>query len=301
MYLTIMSQKQYPQYVIDRINAMSQKFNIGTETLFKEFDEYYNEDFVQKDPQFKSDDDRYKYVLEVLWVRYSSQPPTEDFLVIPFGITDIRIAQKVAMSRIYALVRKKGEQNFSLGVIVNRGSQALLVDDVQLFYAYEVKLSKFTKEGNVFFSTSTTKFQDPKPLPKDPLELLHKLVGIVDVKIVETPYKLSKTIDDDRKFVDEFDLRGVSGIVLRYNTGKRPSGTDWAVYTIADDSVGEEKITPEGVIIPSQFTVWIPRRFLRFDVDSKIYCVGTIQLSSNKEPFMNAIYVHPIYAKPLNL
>jgi hypothetical protein len=267
----------------------------------QEFEEYYKTDFVQTDPQFKSDDDRYKYVLEVLTVRYKSQLPTIEVAVIPFGITDIRITPQGPISRIYAILQKRGESRAQIGVIVNRGQQANLVDEVQLFYLYKsVRLSQFSSDSNVFFSTQLTRFDDPQPFPDDPLSLLKK-IGVVNLKIAETPYKLSKRIGEDSKYVDEFDLRGVSGIVVRYNTGKRPSGTDWALYVISDDSVAEEQVTPEGYIVPSQLTVWVPRRFLKYDIDSKIYCVGTLSLSDRKEPFMNAIYVHPIIAKPLNL
>jgi len=296
-----MSERKYPDYVVQRVKLMSQKFNVSEDTIMREFEEYYKTDFVQTDPQFKSDDDRFKYVLEVLWVRYASQLPTTEFLVIPFGVTDIRITAQGPISRIYAILRKKGETKTQIGVIVNRGQQATLVDEVQLFYLYKsVRLSQFSSEGNVFFSTQLTKFEEPQPLSDDPLTLL-KRIGVIDLKIAETPYKLSKRVGEDERYVDEFDLRGISGIVVRYNTGKRPTGTDWAVYTISDDSVSDEQITPEGYIIPSQLTVWVPKRFLKYDVDSKLYCVGTLAISSRKEPFMNAIYVHPIIAKPLNL
>jgi len=294
-------QKEYPVYVINRIKQMSQKFNISESIILQEFEEYYKTDFVQTDPQFKSDEDRYNYVLEVLTVRYKSQLPTIEVLVIPFGITDIRITPQGPISRIYAITRKKGDNKTNVSVIINRGHQATLVDEIQLFYLYKsVRLSQFSSEGNVFFSTQLTRFEDPQPLPDDPLSLLKK-IGVTDLKIAETPYKLSKRVGEDEKYVDEFDLSGISGIVLRYNTGKRPSGTDWALYVISDDSVSDEQVTPEGYVIPSQLTVWIPKRFLKYDIDSKIYCVGTLSLSDRKEPFMNAIYVHPIIAKPLNL
>jgi hypothetical protein len=294
-------QKTYPDYVLQKIKQLSQRFNISESTILQEFEEYYKTDFVQTDPQFKSDDDRYKYVLEVLTVRYKSQLPTIEVAVIPFGITDIRITPQGPISRIYAILQKRGESKAQVGVIVNRGQQANLVDEVQLFYLYKsVRLSQFSSDSNVFFSTQLTRFDDPQPFPDDPLSLLKK-IGVVNLKIAETPYKLSKRIGEDSKYVDEFDLRGISGIVVRYNTGKRPSGTDWALYVISDDSVAEEQVTPEGYIVPSQLTVWVPRRFLKYDIDSKIYCVGTLSLSDRKEPFMNAIYVHPIIAKPLNL
>jgi hypothetical protein len=296
-----MSERSYPEYVVQKIRQLSQRFNIDENTIWKEFEEYYKTDFVQTDPQFKSDEDRYKYVLEVLTVRYKSQLPTTEYLVIPFGITDVRITTQGLISRIYCIFRKKGETKTKVGVIINRGQQATLIDEVQLFYMYKnVRLSQFSSEGNVLFSTQLTRFDEPQPIPNDPLSLL-KSVGVVNLKIAETPYKLSKRVGEDERYVDEFDLRGVEGIVLRYNIGKRPSGTDWALYVISDDSVSNEQITPEGYIVPSQLTVWVPKRFLKYDIDSKIYCVGTIVAQEKKEPFMNAIYVHPIIAKPLNL
>lgn len=292
-------KKQFPDYVYRKIEEMVQRIpTLSKDYLLEEFIRIFNDPFVQTDPQFKSDDERYQYSLEVLWVKVASQPPTQEYSVIPFGVTDVRMTSQGPVSRVYALIRKKGEGKEEMGVILFKGHLADMVKDVRCLSAYKsVRLAKL-RTGNVYFATSMTKFEGPVTLPIDAYTFFKKHLGVPEIKIAETPYKQSKKVD---KYVDEFDLRIITGIVLRYNFGKRAKTfSDWAVYTISDDSVGgSDVITNEGYIIPSQFTVWIPRQFLLYDVDSKLMFVGTVSITEDKEPFMNAIYVHPIYAKPI--
>lgn len=290
-----MSQPPLPQYVLDKVEELSRRSGMSKQALIEMYSSIYSDPFVQTDPQFRTDDERHRYCLEVLHVKVFSQPPTSEFYVIPFGFAGPTMTKQGLMARIYAVVREKGSAADELGVILLRGQHVELLDQVRCLYAYKVRLAKFKAKG-IYFATSATKFDSPASIPVDPLTFLKKHVNAREVKIAETPYNLSRKVD---KYTDEFDLRIVTGIVLRYNYGKRPSGTDWAVYTIADDSVGSEIVTKEGYVVPSQFTVWVPIQFLKYDVDSKLMFLGTIQLSEDREPFMNAIFVYPIYARPL--
>lgn len=287
---------EIPGEAKQKLLELSQKFNIALEDLEKQYWEIYNDPFVQTDPQFKTDKDRHLYAVRVLWVRTAAQPPTKEYVVIPFGYTEPRTTKSsgLMMSRIYVLVRT--DKGIERRVIVCRGAQADLCHDVQLFHAYRVKLSEF---GNLLLATANTRFSDPKPIPVEPVKLLTRDVGASLIAIADTPYNVSRK-DQSGRYVDEFDLKLVRGIVLRYNRGKRPDGSEWAFYVISDDSVTEEGVTPDGKVIPTQFTVWVPASMLKYDVESDLMFLGTIQLNDT-EPVMNAICVIPIVARPIQV
>jgi len=258
----------YPEYVYERIKKISATFGVDEQQVIELFNTYLNDPFVKTDPQFKSDDDRYRYVLELLWVVFASQPPTETILLISIGYTDVRMTKQGPVSRIYGLAKRKGSERFERAVILCRGNQADLINQVVPFRAYKVKVASFSKSGNIFFATSQTSFTDPQPIPIEPTMFIAKEVGVPIIRLADVPNYFSKKQD---KYVDEFDWRGIVGIVVRYNFGTRPSGTKWAVYTISDDSLASNMITPDGVIVPTAFTVWVPFNMLKYDVDSKLF------------------------------
>jgi len=288
----------YPNYVVERVRKISSTFGVPEEQVWDMFNTYINDPFVKTDPQFRTDDDRYKYVLEVLWVVYASQPPTETIIFISIGYTDLRITKQGPISRIYGLAKRKGQEKFSRAVIICRGSQANSVDEVIPFRVYKVKVSSFGKSENVFFSTSQTKFSDPQPLAIDPIEFITREVGVPVLRLSDVASNLSRKQDG---YVDEFDWKGIVGIVVRYNYGTRPSGSKWAVYTICDDSLTSNYISSEGIIVPTAFTVWVPYNMLKYDVDSKLFFVGTLTYGEDKVAFMNSILVYPVIAKPLTV
>ena len=158
-----------------------------------------------------------------------------------------------------------------------------------------------TEFKGLYSATNVTKFDNPKPLPVDPVRFLYEYVGVRKIAIADTLRYPSRR-EQGGKFVDEFDLRAIQGIALRYAKGNRPSGGQWAFYVIADDSVGvDDVVTPEGRIIPSQFTVWVPARFVKYAEESDLLFVGTVDISQPEGmPFMNAISIVPIRARPIS-
>lgn len=263
--------------------------------MLRMYREIYEDDWVQSDPQFRTDEDRHAYAIRVLWVRIAAAPPAKDFVVVPFGYTDARYTKAgVLQSRIYVMILEG--DSYRKGVLICKGNQAKLYEDVELFAAYKIKASP--GKGNVLWATNQTRFENPRPIGINPVQFMTKYVGIKMVRIADTPKALTKT--DDNGFRDEFDLRGIVGIVLRFRTGERQDGTTWGVYTISDDSVGTDDVVDEqGNIIPAQFTVWTPKPLIKYDVESECLFVGTVQLDSDGEPFMNAISVVPIRARPI--
>jgi len=284
-------EQEIPKECMEKIQQLSKKFDIPVEKLIEMYWEIYNDQSIPE-AEFKTDFQRHKHTILRLWVRIAAQPPTIEIICIPFGFTGIRIskASGMKMSRIYMLVKER--DTWEKRVLVCRGLQAELINDVILFQAYNLKVSK---GGGIYFATASTRFDNPRPLNISPIKLLTRMVGVEKIKIAETPYKLSKR---QGRYIDEWDLKMIEGLVLRYNRGRRPDDTEWAVYTISDDSVGITDVTEDGKIIPSQFTVWVAPQQMKWAEDSEIIAVGTVQLN-DKEPFMNAITIIPIVAKPI--
>jgi hypothetical protein len=167
---------------------------------------------------------------------------------------------------------------------------------VHVFYKrVEEPDSSYVKAGDILTFQFSFEIQ-PKPLNLDPMELIKKNIA----KQITVRESVMYPSNVNNKYVDEFDLRAIDGIVVRYNYGKRANGTNWAVYSITDMSApAENEVTPDGKIIPSTLTVWVPYQLLKWDKDSEVMVVGTVQIGGNGEPFMNAILVYPIYAIPL--
>ncbi len=291
-----MSEVDLPPWVESKLKTYSEKFKVDYEAVKRMLLDLYNLPFVQSDPQFKSDDIRFTWCLDVLHARLVQQQLQREYIVIPYGATDVKMTSQGPVARLYAIIVLEGQKRVN-GVILFRGQLAEMIKDIQLYYLYKVRLARSPARDNVFHATTLTKFDSGQPISYSVTEFIEKLLGIRKITIAESTKYLSRKID---KFVDVFDLRYVEGVVIRYSRGKRPSGTEWAFYVITDGSVDQDIITPEGYVIPSQFTVWVPSYMLKYAEDSKLLFLGTIVLR-DKEPQMNAIYVHPIISIPLQL
>ena len=262
--------RPYPDYVQERLSRLSQTFKVPVEELWREFENYLKDPFVQSDPQFRTDDDRYRYVLELLWVIYAAQPPTETIYFIALGYLEPRATKGEPMARIYGLAKKPKSEKLEKSVVLARGLQAELYQQVKPFNVYKLKVAPMRRAENVFLATSQTRFDEAKPLNMDPQEFILRELRVPIVKLADVPSALSRRVD---KYVDEFDWRGLVGIVVRKNFGTRPDGTTWAVYTVSDDSLSVDYVSND-VIVPTAFTVWVPYTMMKYDVDSKLFFLG---------------------------
>jgi len=291
---TLMSQTELPEFVKKKLEYLSQKIGVSFEQLESRYWEIYNDPWLQQDPSFRTPDERHAYAVRILWVEAVSRPPSKEFYVIPFGYTGVRISKSsgVPMSRIYVL-QKDGDQ-WKKNVIVCKEKHAYLYRDIRLFYLYKAKLFD---TGGVLMPNYDTSFNDPKPLNLDPLTLVIKSVGVDVFKLIDVHKHVSRK---QNGFIDEFDIKGLYGIVVRWRKGKRQDGTEYGFYVVSDDSVGlEDTADEEGRIIPAQFTVWIAPELVKYDERSEIFVYGTVSVGSDGVPFMNAYGVIPIHARPI--
>ena len=287
-----------PDFVVKRLQVLSQRTGKPFEQLAEHYYRIYKDPWLHQDPQFKSDYDRHTYAIRLLWARMMSKPPTREVYVIPFGLTDARQTKSGLMSRVYVMYRLPEEKQWHKGVVILTDAQAALWETVQLFSVYKIRVSAGSTASNILWSTPDTNFDElVKTLNVDPIEFLEKSVGVKRFRLAEVHKNLSRRVG---RFVDELDLKGLDAFVLRFRTGQRKDGSKFGLYVVSDDSVGaEDELDEEGRLIPAQFTVWVPYIFVKYDVDSEIYVYGQVTVDSEGRPFMNAIGVIPVHAKPI--
>lgn len=287
---------ELPENVLSKIREISSKYQLPEEEILKDYLDLYNSEFVQTDPQFKDETDKHDFCTRAIYVKYASTPPTQEVEIIPIGIRSPKRSKSDNMwrSQIYALVRKSKE--LSKATIFLTGNSAFEVNNIKPFLLYKLRLATWSADRYSF--TNLTKITEPKMLSTNPIEILKHFLSIREVKIADTPIALSNLRDG--KYVDEWDLRLIRGFVLNYGMGGDDESGKWAYYMIADETASsEERFTSTGTIIPNRLIVWLPQNFLKYDIGSELYFIGTITLTDKKEPRMNAISVLPIHAKIL--
>jgi len=63
-----------PDFVKERINQIIRRTGKDAVEIRRDYDDIFNEDFIQLDEQFRTDEDRHRYCIMILWVRWVSRP-----------------------------------------------------------------------------------------------------------------------------------------------------------------------------------------------------------------------------------
>lgn len=287
-----MSLEALPEYVQDRIHRINQKTGIDLDEILRSYYEIFNSDFVQKDPQFKTDDERHRYSVAVLWSMYIARRPAREYVVIPIGFEAKRITRRsgVPSSSIYALVKgRKGIQR----IVCQGEGIADLYKSVNLFCQYRVKLCEFS--GGDLQADNRTKFVNPVRLKIEPRTLMEK-IGIKRIPRIADVPKFPSAVRSDG-FVDRRDWRVVRGIIVRSFRGTRDDGTEFGVYTISDDSVSEEELTDEEGVPLTGLTVWAPPELMVYEQYDECDFYGHVSIGKNGVPDMNAYLILPVHAR----
>lgn len=284
----------HPEAVTKRVEEISRRTEIDEAEILREYEELFNDPFIQEDPQFTTDEERHQYAIAVLWTRYISRPPVKNYEVIPIGFSGLRIARSgIPMSNLFTFI--KYGNDVKLKRVVLRDETADSYKEIVLCSKYNVKLGEFSK-GNDLIADNRSKFHDPVALKLTPSEILKRLnpkrVAIKDAK--KFPSRMDST-----GFIDTLDWRVVRGIIVGDYRGKRDDGTDFGVYTLSDETIDSEpKVTPDGKILRPGFTVWIAPELMNYEREGEIDAIGTIGINRKTgEPSMNAFLLVPVHAR----
>ncbi len=278
-----------PEFVETKLRELAQKINLSYEDVVDEYLSIFLDDFIQKDPQFKTDEERHRYTLRALRIRLVTMPLVKKYTVIPIGYTDPRITKKgQKMTIIFALVLEKGKKPV-IRRIIAMDKYADIYKEIELFAKYDVKLGE-NRVGDLIVD-SRTRF-DPDTaeyIDVDPVQLL-KSLGVPIIPIAEAAKH--KSLRGSDGYLIETDWRGIRGIVARKVIGKRKDGTPFGLYVVGDDSIDITDTSQN-----QGFSVFCPVEQMKFGELSECYFFGTIDIDSRtNEPFMNCYLIIPIHA-----
>ena len=285
---------EYPDFVSKKLEEISKRTETDIEEVKKEYEKFFNSDFIQGDEQFTNDEDRHQYAKNVFWTRYILRKPVKSFNLIPIGMDSIRKSKKTGMENtsMFCLDDKGDIRRVTL-----KGDICKAVKNLSLWSMYkDIKLGEF-KDSKDLIADDRADFNNPEKLSVSPEDLLSNQ-EFPEVKIIDAGKQLSKVGSDG--YVVKTDWKCIRGIVLRYNKSGEDADSEWGVYTIVDESVDPDKMEPEvspsGEILPPGFSVWTSPNLMNYGVESECRFIGTIQKSQDGKVSMNAYSVIPIHA-----
>ena len=291
------TQLVYPEFVLAKIGEISQKASIPVDTLKLDYEVIFKDPFIQKDPQFQTDEERHRYATATLWTRFVGRAPLLDVNVVPVGVAPKRLSKKgTAYASLFVLVKGK-DGALKLARIAFQGDTIAELAGVTFFSAYTPKLGKF-KQSEDFICDTRTKWENPKSLGAKPGDMLSRIQNIRRVTIEKAASFPSLT--DQAGYANTLDWRVIRGMVWRKNDGIRKDGTTWANYTIGDDTTGrDDKVTKEGKVIPAGFTVWCDKLVWGFNNEDECDFYGTVAINPKDGTVsMNAYQVLPVIVRP---
>jgi hypothetical protein len=276
------------------IKKISEKRSISKSELEKELLEISNREYVQTYPETE----RLHYAMRLLWSKHMSKGTVKEFnLIVPIGVTEKRKTRGGNWrSEIYFLVRVE-EKEYAVKEAVCTGTLSGFSSEIELFKAYtDVKLSD--KSGFVEIS-STDELKNGSIISEnfDEIEFLEDYCKYKRVETLDKmPTSLSKL--NDGGYIEKTSMYIISGIVTQCSKGVRKDDSKYGVYSINDMSLDPEDTTIETedgvtIILPSEITIWIAPRFVKYDKESEVAFLGNIQVNKNNEVFMNAVVAIP--------
>jgi len=292
---------ELPPFVEEKIQQIHQRTEISIDEIKRDYEEIFQDPFIQEDPQFHDDNERHRYAVAVLWTRYVSRPPVREYDIIPAGITGERVTSTgKKTAEVYALVKSRTgvkPRRIVLQEPVVDLRKTINLPTPESSFKYTVKLGEFSQGGDMI-ADNRAKFDNPVLLKANAWQVLERWGAKKIDKLADAKKFPSKTGSDG--YVDRLDWRIVRGIITRQYRGERDDGTEFGVITITDLSLNDEPtVTADGRVLQPGFSVWVAPEFVNiYQDESEIDAVGTIQIARNTgEPFMNAYLILPVHAK----
>lgn len=291
-----MKEEDIPEEVFESIKRINEERGISVEKMVSEYEKILNEDKIRKwvEKQEVSDSEKLKTAGKMLFTRFMSKEPVTTYsMVIPFGIKEEPHLKKGAedktenmRSALFAKVRISNDKPFETKEIVFTGENAIKIQKIRMMRAYSnVKLYD---KGFFMEYGDDTKFDTSQKLKMSEDDFILKICKLPKLdKLSDVVTHRSKR--EDSGYIDRKDMYLIEGMVQRgFKKG----------YAIKDESLPYEekpiKIDSEDIILPQTLTVWVPSRFYRWNEESELAFLGTIDVGrKDNKPFMNAVFIYP--------
>lgn len=272
---------ELPAYVIEKLKKIAERLGVDLASVQKEYEEMYNDPFVQKDPQFKTDEQRHKWCSGAFWSRNMTRRQALPTDVIPIGVDFIKKQKSSGMPQTSLFVLDKRGK---LRRVSMQGDICFATKNMSFMSLYEgVKLSEY-KDSSDLGADDRAKFENPVAVDFNPLDLLERL-KVEKVTIVEAPDHLSKK--DSAGYPNKNDWKCIRGFVgFSSQTGYEEGDFgEWGRITISDDTVDSEKtsISAGGDVIYPGFTLMVSPTLQNYPRDSECYFLGPIVERKRKD------------------
>jgi len=294
-----MREEDIPSEVFEGyIKKISGTRQISVEELISEYEKILNRDSMKR---WKVPEEEKKKVAgKILFKDFMSKELATTYsMLIPFGTTEPRLKKDAEdkienmRSTMFTTVKvskvKDGKktESFEVKEVLFNGKFASMVQKIQMIRAYSnVKLydrGYFTEVGD------DTKFDNPQKLKMSEEDFITKICKLPKLDKLSDVVTHKSKRQGETIYADKTDMFLIEGMVQRgFKKG----------YAIKDESLPYEeklvKIGDESIILPQTLTVWIPSRFYKWDEDSELAFLGTIDIGWNdKKPVMRAVLVYP--------
>jgi len=274
---------EIPEKIKEKIKEISRKKQIDYEEALMIYEDILN------DENLKHIDEsiRLQYAIKILIVRLMNKLPTKEVEFIPIGRKDPWTTKSGNMrSELYVIVLDQ-LQGMKKRKIIFQGKYADTIFGFEFFKKYNIKMGEFADGTMVFDYSSEKSFADcvPQEISIDPKDFLKKLFPIMAISDLEP----SKTGSDGR--VDDFDWKGVEGVVMRKYINEK-DGRIISFYKIIDESVDlEDEVLPDGTVVYPGLTVWIGDSMMEYDEEDLVLVFGTV---SQDKKNMNGFVILPV-------
>lgn len=248
---------------------------------------------------FKTPEELHSYCGRILFVRTVMRTDDAEAEILPIGGGGARITKKgEAQDKVYALIKEVEKPDApAVRVIMCMREYAILPSQVTYYAQYRDHIQP-GKDG-MYWASPNTKFGNPTMIALTPKDIWEKLgYPTITTEQAEKDEYLSKVRSDG--YVDELDFKLIKATVARSNTGKRKDGTDFAVYTIIDDSTDmtRQQKDPQGRTIGPGYSVWMPPYLPLYPAESECWFLGTTRKNAKNGQFsMQGVYVHSTYSE----
>jgi len=258
-------------------------------TIVAEFTKRYKSEFVQKDEQFKTDEDRIKYCLAAVTMIFSDRLPVKPYDIIPVGVGPKRVSQAGKYySDLFVIINNR------LRRIQVKSTAIPILDQITFDQKYkDILLSAFSKDpASDLSADDRAVLNRPEFVANFDLE---KVVEIPQVKIRDIALSPSLTTSDG--WTVRTDWKVVEAMIASHMKGGSEEKGYWGFYRISDGS-GPISVGTKGQLLES-ITVWVAPRLMKYGAESICRFYGTISLDNDGVPSMNAYRIKPVFAKPI--
>jgi len=282
---------EIPENVLKRLEQVAERNELSIEDVKKEYEKKFNDDFIQKDPQFENDEQRHRYACGVFWSNYMTKPKVTPTTIMPIGVSTIGKSKNSGLPWCSMFFLDKAQK---LRRCSFNGDVAFKTKEISYWSLYkDVKLKSFS-ESNDYGADERAKFEDPNPIEIDKKSIIDKLkIPIVKLKDVN---KHEAKKDSGGRY-DALDWCAIRGFIKYESQTSYEDGEygEYGRYSIAEGGMDGGTVSEDGVINPSTFGMRISPTLMHYPKDAECYFLGPIQSYESKRNKGEIIYTQECY------